>query len=89
MRGKRFTETQILSILEEAAGGETDKVCRLHGIKSNTFFRWKAKYADMVAFEARRIKDLKEENRRLQWVVAEQMLYIQALKVALLKEDKD
>jgi putative transposase len=89
MRGKRFTETQIFSILEAAAGGETDEICRLHGISSNTLYRWKAKYADMIAFEARRLKDLKEENHRLQWVVAEQMLYIQALKVALLRKDKD
>ena len=54
MRGKRFTEEQIVAVLKESAAGmRTEEVCRRHGICSNTFYRWKAKYADMEISDVR------------------------------------
>jgi len=84
MRRKQFSEEQIVSILKESSAGmKTDELCRRHGICTNTFYRWKAKYADMEVSDVRRLKDLEEENGKLKRIVAEQMLDIQALKVAL------
>jgi len=84
MRRKQFSEEQIVSILKESSAGmKTDELCRRHGICTNTFYRWKAKYADMEVSDVRRLKDLEAENGKLKRIVAEQMLDIQALKVAL------
>jgi putative transposase len=88
MRGKRYTEEQVASILKEAAtGGKIEEVCRLHGISRNTFYRWQARHSDGNALQSDLIKNLKDENRRLQWVVAEQTLHIQALKSVLLRQE--
>jgi putative transposase len=87
MRKKRFTEEQIVSILKESAAGmRTDDVCRRHGICSNTFYRWKAKYGDMEISDVRKLKALESENARLKRIVAEQALDIQALKVVVSKK---
>lgn len=87
MRRKRFTEEQIVSILKESAAGmRTDDVCRRHGICSNTFYRWKAKYVDMEISDVRKLKALESENARLKRIVAEQALDIQALKVVVSKK---
>jgi putative transposase len=87
MRGKRFTEEQIVSILKESSAGvKTDELCRRHGICQNAYYRWKAKYADMEVSDVHRLKDLETENGKLKRIVAEQMLDIQALKVALGKK---
>jgi len=87
MRRKRFTEEQIVSILKESAAGmKTEEVCRRHGICTNTFYRWKAKYADMEISDIRKLKALEDENTRLKRIVAEQALDIQALKVVVSKK---
>ena len=87
MKGRRFTEGQIVAILKEsAAGAATKDLCRRHGICEGTFYRWKAKYGDMELSDVRRLKDLEAENTRLKKIVAEQALDIQALKVALSKK---
>jgi putative transposase len=87
MRRKRFTEEQIVSILKESAAGmKTEEVCRRHGICTNTFCRWKSKYADMEISDVRKLKALESENARLKKIVAEQALDIQALKVVVSKK---
>ena len=87
MRRKRFTEEQIDTIRKESAAGmKTDDVCRRHGICRITFYRWKAKYADMEIFDVRKLKALKSENVRLKRIVAEQALDIQALKLVVSKK---
>ncbi len=69
---KRFSEEQIIRILkEQEAGGGMVEICRRHGICSNTFYKWKAKYGGMEASEARRLKELEDENIRLKRLVAD------------------
>ena len=87
-RGKRYTEEQIIAILKEAAasGAVVGEVVRRHGISPKTYYGWKAKYGGMEVSEARRLKQLEEENRRLKRLVAQQALDIQVLKEILGKE---
>jgi len=81
MRRSRFSEEQIIGILrEQEAGAATTEVCRRHGISDATFYKWKAKYGGMEASEAKRLKALEDENRRLKKLLAESMLDNAALK---------
>jgi putative transposase len=75
MKKARFTEEQIIGILREhEAGAATSDVCRKHGISSATFYKWKAKYGGLDVSEARRLRSLEDENRRLKKLLAETML---------------
>jgi putative transposase len=81
MKGSRFSEEQIIGILREhEAGAKTAEVCRRHGISDATFYKWKAKYGGLEVSEARRLKSLEDENRRLKKLLAESMLDNAALK---------
>ena len=73
MRKSRFTTEQIVGILKEhEAGAMISELCRRHGISDNTFHRWKRKYGGMEIPDARRLKQLEEENRQLKRIVADQ-----------------
>lgn len=72
MKKMRFTEEQIVGILHEAAAGATIReVCRKHGVTETTFYRWRAKYGGLQVSEAKRLKGLEDENRRLKRLVAD------------------
>jgi putative transposase len=87
MKRSRFTEEQIIGVLKEGeAGLEVEEICRKHGICAQTDYRWKAKYGGMEVNEARRLRQLEDENRRLKQLVAEQALDLQALKGVLAKK---
>lgn len=81
MKRKRHTEEQVIKILKEAeAGQSTADIVRKHGISEQTFYRWKSKFGGMEISEAKRLKELEEENRRLKRLVADLSLDVQILK---------
>jgi len=81
MKGSRFSEEQIIGVLREhEAGAKTEEVLRRHGISSATLYKWKSKYGGLEVSEARRLKSLEDENRRLKRLLAESMLDNAALK---------
>jgi putative transposase len=87
MKQSRFTEEQIMGVVKEGeAGVPVQEISRKHGICEQTYYRWKAKYGGLEVSEARRLRSLEEENRRLKQMVAEQALDIQALKAVLGKK---
>lgn len=81
MKPSRFKEEQIIRILKENEAGTTAKeLCRRHGISASTFFNWRAKFGGMEVSDARRLKMLEDENRKLKRIVADQALDIVMLK---------
>ena len=75
MRKSRFTEAQIIGMIkEQEAGLPTAEVCRKHGLSPATFYKLKAKYGGMDLSDAKRLKQLEEENAKLKRLVADVML---------------
>ena len=84
MRKSRFTEAQIIGVLkEQQAGLAVAELCRKHGISDATFYNWRSKYGGMEVSDAKRLKALEEENRKLKKLLAESMLDVATLKEAL------
>ena len=81
MRKSRFTEEQIIAALKEhEAGAKVRDLCRKLGVSEQTFYRWRNKYGGMEVSDARKLKALGEENRRLKHIVADLTLDNQMLK---------
>jgi putative transposase len=87
MRKSKFSEEQIINLLKSVgAGQKVADVCRSHGISEQTYHRWKAKYGGMDVNEARRLKHLEDENRRLKQIVADLTLDNHVLKDVISKK---
>jgi putative transposase len=86
MKRKQFTEEQIIAILKESeAGAKNQDVCRKHGITEQTFYRWRSKYGGMQVSDAKKLKELEAENRKLKQLLADAHLDNAALKELLSK----
>jgi putative transposase len=84
---KRHTEEQIIGVLKEAeAGAKALDLCRKHGISDATFYKWRAKYGGMEVSDAKKLRGLEDENRRLKQLVADQALDNVVLKDLLKKK---
>lgn len=80
-KGIKNTEEQIIAVLKQAdAGVPIQDLCRQQNISVHTFHKWKSKFGGMEVSDAKRLRALEEENRRLKQMVADQALDIQALK---------
>jgi putative transposase len=87
MKRKRFTETQIVTILKKQESGiKVADICRENGISDATFYNWKAKYGGMEIREVKRLKELEEENNRLKKMFADLSLENYALKDLIAKK---
>ena len=81
MRKSRFSDEQIIGILKEhQAGMSVGDVCRKHGISDATLYTWRSKYGGMEVSDARKLKTLEDENRRLKKLLAESMLDVATLR---------
>ncbi len=66
MKKTRYSEHQIIKVLEEVEGGRNVKdICREYGISEATYYNWKSKYGGMESSDIKRLKELEGENRRL------------------------
>jgi len=87
MPRKRYSEEQIIRILKQAQTGmKVADVCRENGISDATYYKWKSKYGGMEINEAKRLKALEDENRRLKQIVGDLTLDNQALKAVVEKK---
>ena len=87
MKLSRFTEEQIIGILREQEGGaKTAELARKYAVSQATLYNWKAKFGGLDVSEAKRLKQLEEENARLKKLLADQMLDAAALRELLSKK---
>ena len=86
MRKGRFSEEQIINVLKEhQAGMPAAELCRKHGISDATFYTWRSKYGGMDVSDAKKLKALEDENRKLKKLLAETVLDAATLKEMLAK----
>ena len=84
MKKSRYSEEQIIAVLkEQQAGIPVAELCRRHGISEATVYNWRSRYGGMEISDARRLKGLEEENRKLKKLLAELMLDVATLREAL------
>ena len=87
MKRAWFTEEQIIGVLKEhEAGAKTADLARKHGVSEATLCNWKANCGGMDVSEAKRLKQLEDENAKLKKLLAEQMLDVAALRELLSKK---
>lgn len=86
MRKGKYSDEQVIAILrEQEAGRPTAEICRKYGVSNATFYKWKSKYGGMQVSDAKCLKTLEKENRRLKKRLAEEVMDNATLKEMLTK----
>lgn len=86
MKKSKYTEEQIIGVLKQMKAGRTVRdLARELGVSEATLYTWKSKYGGLEVSEARRLRELEEENRRLKHMVADLSLDREALKSVIRK----
>ena len=86
MKKKRYSEEKIIAIVKQhEAGRKVAELAREHGVSEGTIYAWKAKFGGMEVADAKRLRALEEENRRLKHMVADLSLDKEALKGVIQK----
>lgn len=81
MKKTKHTEEQIIAAVKQMEAGRAAKeLSRELGVTDQTLYNWKAKYAGMEVSEAKRLRQLEDENRRLKIALADVTLEREALK---------
>jgi putative transposase len=84
MKRSRFTEEQIIGVLKEhQAGLSAAELCRKYGISDATFYNWRSKYGGMEFSEAKRLKQLEDENAKLKKLLTESVTDVATLREML------
>jgi putative transposase len=84
MKRSRFTEEQIIGVLKEhQAGLSAAELCRKHGISDATFYNWRSRFGGMDVSEAKRLKQLEDENAKLKKLLAESVMDVSTLREML------
>lgn len=87
MKKRRFTEEQIIAVLQEQeAGAKTADLARKDGVSEATLYNWKAKFGGLDVSEAKRLWALEDENGKLKHLLADAMLDASALRELLAKK---
>lgn len=89
MKRKRFSEEQVVRILQEADRSEStvSELCKRHGVSEQSFYRWKKQYGGLEVADVRRLRELEKENAQLKRLLAERCLEVDALRGVLKKKD--
>jgi putative transposase len=81
MKKSQFSDEQIIGVLHErSAGAKVAELIRRYGVTEQTLYRWRKKYGGLQVSELKRLRTLKEENRQLKRLVADQALNLQVVK---------
>ncbi len=87
MKKSRYSDSQIINILNQAeAGTPVTELCREHGMSNASFYKWRAKYGGMDASLMARMKELEAENARLKKMYADVQLQNDVIKEAMAKK---
>ena len=87
MKRTRVREEQIIGVLrEQEAGAKAGDLARKYGVSEATLYNWKAKYGGMDVSDAKRLKQLEDENAKLKKLLADTMLDASALRELLSKK---
>jgi putative transposase len=88
MRASRFSEEQIIHLLQQAERGEESisTLCHARGKTETTFYRWRQKFGGVTVSDAQRLRELEEETARLKRLLAERDLDVDALRAWLAKK---
>ena len=86
MKKSRHSEEKIIAAVKQMEGGrKTVEVARELGVSAAALYAWKSKYGGMQVSDAKRLRQLEDENRRLKHLVADLTLDKEAMKAVIAK----